>query len=39
VWASFHSDISRSFDRTESGRSAVKVINHLDDEVMRVLRV
>ncbi len=33
------SDISRPFDRPESGRIAVKVINHLGDEVMKVFRV
>ena len=27
------------FDRPESGRIAVKVINHLGDEVMKVCRV
>ena len=30
------SDTSRPFDRPESGRIAVKVINHLGDEVMKV---
>ena len=39
AWASLHSDISRLFDRPESGRIAVKVINHLGDEVMKVFRV
>ena len=39
AWASLHSDISRPFDRPESGRIAVKVINHLGDEVMKVFRV
>ena len=39
AWASLHSDISRPFDRPESGRIAVKVINHLGDEVMKVVRV
>ena len=34
-----NSDISRPFDRPESGRIAVKVINHLGDEVMKVFRV
>ena len=37
--ATLHSDISRPFDRPESGRIAVKVINHLGDEVMKVFRV
>ena len=39
AWASLHSDISRPFDHPESGRIAVKVINHLGDEVMTVFRV
>ena len=39
AWALLHSDISRPFDRPESGRIAVKVINHLGDEVMKVFRV
>ena len=38
AWASLNSDISRPFDRPESGRIAVKVINHLGDEVMKVFR-
>ena len=39
AWASLHSAVSRPFDRPESGRIAVKVINHLGDEVMKVFRV
>jgi adenine-specific DNA-methyltransferase len=39
AWASLHSDTSRAFDKPESGRIAVKVINHLGDEVMKVFRV
>lgn len=39
VWESLHSATSRPFDRPESGRIAVKVINHLGDEVMKVYRV
>ena len=39
AWASLHSDTSRPFTRPESGRIAVKVINHLGDEVMKVFRV
>ena len=39
AWATLHSDISRPFDRPESGRIAVKVINHLGDEVMKVFRL
>ena len=36
AWESLHSDTSRLFDRPDSGRIAVKVINHLGDEVMKV---
>lgn len=39
AWASLHSDISRPFEKPESGRIAVKVINHLGDEVMKVFKV
>jgi adenine-specific DNA-methyltransferase len=39
AWATLHSDTSRPFDRPESGRIAVKVINHLGDEVMKVFKV
>ena len=38
AWATLHSDTSRPFDKPKSGRIAVKVINHLGDEVMKVLR-
>ena len=39
AWASLHSDTSRPFPRPKSGRIAVKVINHLGDEVMKVFKV
>ena len=39
AWETLHSDTSRLFDKPESGRIAVKVINHLGDEVMKVFRV
>ncbi|MFM2276211.1 MAG: hypothetical protein RL211_2083 [Pseudomonadota bacterium] len=39
AWASLNSDTSRPFDKPQSGRIAVKVINHLGDEVMKVFRV
>ena len=39
AWESLYSDTSRPFDKPASGRIAVKVINHLGDEVMKVLRV
>ncbi|MDI1245930.1 MAG: site-specific DNA-methyltransferase [Rhodoferax sp.] len=39
AWASLNSDTSRPFDKPTSGRIAVKVINHLGDEVMKVFKV
>jgi adenine-specific DNA-methyltransferase len=39
AWQSLHSDVSRPFDKPKSGRIAVKVINHLGDEVMKVFGV
>jgi adenine-specific DNA-methyltransferase len=39
VWETLKSDTSRPFPRPKSGRFAVKVINHLGDEVMKVFRV
>jgi adenine-specific DNA-methyltransferase len=38
-WETLHSDTSRPFDTPKSGRIAVKVINHLGDEVMKVFKV
>ena len=39
AWESLHSDVSRPFDKPEAGRIAIKVINRLGDEVMKVFRV
>lgn len=39
VWETLHSDTSRPFDKPKGGRIAVKVINHLGDEVMKVFGV
>ncbi len=39
AWETLHSNTSRPFDKPTSGRIAVKVINHLGDEVMKVFRV
>ena len=39
AWATLCSATSRPFPRPESSRIAVKVINHLGDEVMKVFRV
>jgi adenine-specific DNA-methyltransferase len=36
AWATLNSDTSRPFEKPKSGRIAVKVINHLGDEVMKV---
>ena len=38
AWATLKSDTSRPFDRPSTGRIAIKVINHLGDEVMKVFR-
>ena len=39
AWESLYRDISRPFPKPETGRIAVKVINHLGDEVMKVFTV
>jgi adenine-specific DNA-methyltransferase len=39
AWATLSSDTSRAFPKPKSGRIAVKVINHLGDEVMKVFKV
>jgi adenine-specific DNA-methyltransferase len=39
AWETLNSDTSRPFPKPKSGRIAVKVINHLGDEVMKVFRV
>jgi adenine-specific DNA-methyltransferase len=39
AWETLRSDTSRPFDKPKNGRIAVKVINHLGDEVMKVFRV
>jgi adenine-specific DNA-methyltransferase len=39
AWATLNNDTSRPFDKPASGRIAVKVINHLGDEVMKVFKV
>lgn len=38
AWATLNSDTSRPFVKPKSGRIAVKVINHLGDEVMKVFQ-
>ena len=39
AWESLKRTVSRPFSRPKSGRVAVKVINHLGDEVMKVIGV
>jgi adenine-specific DNA-methyltransferase len=39
AWATLYRDTSRPFPRPETGRFAVKVINHFGDEVMKVFAV
>ncbi|WP_456298332.1 site-specific DNA-methyltransferase [Cyclonatronum proteinivorum] len=39
AWETLNSDTSVPFEKPASGRIAVKVINHLGDEVMKVFRV
>ncbi len=39
AWDTLNSDTSRPFGKPKTGRIAVKVINHLGDEVMKVFRV
>jgi len=38
AWTTLHSDTSRPFAKPKSGRIAVKVINHLGDEVTKVFK-
>lgn len=39
AWDTLNSDTSRPFDKPKSARVAVKVINHLGDEVVKVFKV
>ena len=39
AWSTLCNDTSRPFAKPQSGRIAVKVINHLGDEVMKVFKV
>lgn len=39
AWNTLNSDTSRPFPRPKTGRIAVKIINHLGDEVMKVYAV
>ena len=39
AWSSLYSTVSRPFGKPESGKIAVKVINHYGDEVLKVFEV
>jgi adenine-specific DNA-methyltransferase len=39
AWQSLYSTVSRPFDQPESGKIAIKVINHYGDEVLKVVEV
>ena len=39
AWDTLNSDISRPFEKPKDGRIAVKVINHLGDEVIKIYKV
>jgi adenine-specific DNA-methyltransferase len=39
AWSSLYSTTSRPFPRPDSGKIAVKVINHYGDEVMKVFEI
>ncbi len=39
AWASLYSTVNRPFPAPETGKIAVKVINHYGDEVMKVYEV
>lgn len=39
AWSSLYSTVSRPFSRPESGKIAVKVINHYGDEVLKVYKM
>jgi len=39
AWSSLYNTMSRPFDKPESGKIAVKVINHYGDEVLKVFEV
>ena len=39
AWSSLYSTKSRPFEKPESGKIAVKVINHYGDEVMKVFKI
>jgi len=39
AWSSLYSTVSRPFDKPQTGKIAVKVINHYGDEVLKVFQI
>jgi adenine-specific DNA-methyltransferase len=39
AWSSLYSTVSRPFNKPESGKIAVKVINHYGDELLNVFAI
>ena len=39
AWSSLYRTVSRAFDKPETGKFAVKVINHYGDEVLKVFEI
>ena len=39
TWRSLYSTVSRPFEKPETGKFAVKVINHYGDEVLKVFEI
>ena len=39
AWSTLHRTVSRPFPRPQSGKIAVKVINHYGDEVLKVYQI
>ena len=39
AWSSLYSTVSRPFDKPETGKFAVKIINHYGDEVLKVFEI
>ena len=39
AWSSLYRTVSRPFDKPESGKIAIKVINHYGDEVLKVFKI
>ena len=39
AWSSLYSTVSQPFDKPETGKLAVKVINHYGDEVLKVFEI